>query len=110
MSAPAAVSERAAPRDPAATFLWMIQKAKDAGLAFDENWIRENIQPNAFGDLRDSKTGLYKLTGDFHRPIGIKLGGNESIHPEVINRYKNDSRYRPDKLVEYLESASPRNR
>jgi len=85
------------------TFMWMLQKAKDTGLAVDENWIRENIQPNAFGELRDSKTGLYKLTGDFHRPIGIKLGGNELVHAEAMARYKKDSGYRPENLVKYLE-------
>ncbi len=83
-------------------FLWMKQKAEAVGLAFDENWIGQNIRPNAFGELRDSKTGLYKLTGDYHRPIGVKLGGNEMVHAEAMARYKKDSGYRPEKLVEYL--------
>lgn len=85
-------------------FLWMKHKAEAAGLAFDEKWITENIHPEALGELRDSKTGLYKLAGDYHRPIGAKLGGNESVHPETITRYEGDTSYRPEKLVEYLNN------
>ena len=85
-------------------FLWMKQKAEAAGLVFDESWITENIHPNALGELRDSKTGLYKLAGDYHRPIGRKLGGNESLHAEAMARYEQDASYRPEKLAEYLRS------
>ena len=80
------------------------QKAQATGLAIDENWIGQNIHPNALGELRDSKTGLYKLAGDYHRPIGRKLGGTESLHAEAMARYEQDASYRPEKLAEYLRS------
>lgn len=84
-------------------FLWMKQKAEAAGLAFDEDWIRDNIHPDALGELRNSSTGLYKLSSAYHRPIGVKLAGNESVHPETMARYKKDAGYRPENLVTYLK-------
>ncbi len=87
-------------------FLWMKQKAGDVGLVFDENWIAQNVHPNALGELRNSRTGLYKLSVDYHRPIGVKLGGNESVHAEVMVRYEKDSGYQPENLMEYLKKST----
>ncbi len=86
------------------TFLWMKEKAEAAGLAFDAAWIDQHIKPDPLGELRDSRTGLYKLSRDYHRPIGEQERGNEAVHPAAVTRYKNDSDYRPEKLVEYLNN------
>lgn len=90
-------------------FLWMKQKAEAAGLGFDENWIRENIHPNALGELRNSKTGLYRLAGDYHRPIGVQERGNETVYSQAIARYERVAGYRPKNLVEYISSMEKRN-
>lgn len=87
------------------TFLWMQEKAESAGLAFNRDWVDRNIRPDPLGELRKSKTGLYGLTSDYHRPIGAQERGHESVHPAALTRYQSDPEYRPEKLVEYLEQG-----
>ncbi len=84
------------------TFMWMKEKAQGAELAFDEDYVRENIAPKWDGELRDSKTGLYKLAPDYHRPIGLCENAAEKVHPEALRRYKNLPGYKPNKLTDYL--------
>ncbi|MFP5344615.1 MAG: DUF2235 domain-containing protein [Gammaproteobacteria bacterium] len=84
------------------TFMWMKEKAQGAGLAFDEDYIMENIHPGWDGELRDSRTGLYKLTPSHHRPIGAGENTGEKVHPDALRRYKNLSGYKPENLTDYL--------
>lgn len=86
-------------------FLWMKEKAEACGLAFDQAYIDAVMKPNPLGELRNSKTGLYRLTGDFLRPIGQGKHSNESVHPSVKERYDQASPpYRPENLVTYFET------
>jgi len=81
---------------------WMLEKARGCNLNFDSIII--NPMPSAI--MHESYRGFYRLQNKFLRPIGVadpKHGAtNESVHPAVIERYKNDNTYRPQNLVEYF--------
>ena len=82
---------------------WMVAKAEGCNLKFED--IPVNPDPKA--KMHESYTGFYKLQHPLFRPIGItdpKRGAtNESIHPSVVERYKNDPTYRPVNLVNYFK-------
>lgn len=81
---------------------WMIAKAQNCQLKFDDI----KLNPDAMASKHESFTGFYKLQSEFIRPIDVEIPGsgktNESIHPSVVQRYKNDSHYRPKNLVDYF--------
>lgn len=93
-------------------FMWMKNKAKACGLAFDEERLAKlNCVPDHLGLIRDSRVGLYKLpllAGPYDRPIGTTNSrGNESIHPSVTQRREAaelNPRYNPVRLAEYLQA------
>jgi uncharacterized protein (DUF2235 family) len=89
------------------TFLWMKEKAEECGLAFNDIYIRENINPDPLGEMRESKTGFYNLMPDFTRPIGLGINSNESVHWSAIERMEKvkGPAYMPKNLVEYLKKA-----
>ena len=78
--------------------LWMCLKARDAGMGLRGEYLSARIDPNYHGELRDSKTALYKFLGDGTRPIGSKwqvpgISGSypaarERIHFSVRDRYR----------------------
>ena len=91
------------------TFMWMKDKAEACGLAFDAYYLKRNFTPNHLGQIRDSRTGLYKLpflSGPYQRPIGTEPTGNESIHPSVLKRRaeQHNPPYEPPNLVSYLQA------
>jgi uncharacterized protein (DUF2235 family) len=91
---------------------WMIEKAREAGLEFDDAAARAfPLSPNALGTLHNSKTGLYSVTRGIDRPIGIASGSRgdqpandptQSLHPSVLKRWDNEPRYRPPALADYF--------
>lgn len=89
---------------------WMMEKARGAGLAFDSATIAAlPTRPSPTGELHDSKTGLYRLSRDFNRPIGGDP--SQSLHPSVLARWDADTGYRPGNLRRYLaETGDPRAR
>jgi len=89
-------------------FLWMQQKAAACGLAFDQEYINAVIHPDSRGGLRKSKTGLFRLLGDFIRPIGKGTNSEEAVHQTAIERRETDPEYRPENLIAYLESGAAR--
>jgi len=82
---------------------WMLNKAKSCNLNFDP--IKMNPAPSA--KMHESYQGFYKLQKKLFRPIGVsepnKGNTNESLHPAVVERYKNDKTYRPENLKNYFE-------
>jgi len=89
---------------------WMLAKAAEKGLALDPEVQREfTLAPDGVrGQLHDSKTGLYRLTKGFDRPIGTKPraeGGTQSVHPSVLERWDADPSYRPANLRKYFEAT-----
>lgn len=84
-------------------FMWMKKKAEACGLEFDEAAVGSlGINPDWNGELRDSKTGLYALTGDYIRPIGKAPNANEAVQPEAKRRFEQRADYKPENLAEYL--------
>jgi uncharacterized protein (DUF2235 family) len=82
---------------------WMLEKAKGCGLSFND--IEMHHDP--LGMKHETLKGFYKLGKILYRPIGLAIPGqgntNESLHPSVLERYRNDPSYRPKNLVYYFE-------
>ncbi len=82
---------------------WMLEKAESCNLNFDP--VEMNLDPMA--EMHESYNGFYKLQHPLSRPIGLSIQGMgktfESLHPSVIERYRNDETYRPANLVDYFK-------
>lgn len=86
-------------------FMWMKDKAEQCGLAFDHEYIRENIRPNALGKLREARAGLFKLLPPSLRPIG---SSNETVDQSALERMAKVAGYAPDNLIHYLKDYTSR--
>jgi hypothetical protein len=78
----------------------MIEKAQDAGLAFDQESLT-SIHPNPMGILRNSYTPAFwfwhkiwrgirtanKVNEDFDDSVKIRLGKDPSYHPENLKKF-----------------------
>jgi hypothetical protein len=80
--------------------MWMKEKAEACGLAFDHDYIWQNIRPNTLGELRNSLTGLFKLLPSCPRPIGQS---NETVDKTALDRMESDPGYRPANVIAYLQ-------
>jgi uncharacterized protein (DUF2235 family) len=82
---------------------WMIQKGEQCDLEFDPIEISQDMEKV----LHKSYVGFYALQPAYSRPIDVFISGkgntNESLHPSVLERYLNDSKYRPKNLVDYFK-------
>ena len=84
---------------------WMAARAESCGLFLEPGW-RARLKPNAIGELRDSRTGLYKLMGKAVRPIGKQKNGFEKAHNRAMDRMTRDpAGYAPENLVAYRDSG-----
>jgi uncharacterized protein (DUF2235 family) len=89
------------------TLHWMAARAKARGLALDPRW-RARVRPDEFGELRDSRTGIYRLLGKAVRPIGEQAKGFERLHQSPVARMERDpATYEPANAVAYVRSAKP---
>ena len=83
---------------------WIAAKAENCGLALDARW-RGRLAPDEFGELRDSRTGLYRLLGKAIRPIGEQEKSFERLHHAPIERMERDPAvYQPENAAAYLSS------
>lgn len=81
---------------------WMAARAEARGLALDPRW-RARIDPDEFGELRDSRRGVYRLLGKSVRAIGAEKKGFERAHISPVTRAERDpARYEPANLQSYL--------
>lgn len=99
------------------TLDWMIGKARESGLLFDETAIEAHkTNPDPTSELHNSKTGLYRLTTGIDRPIGlvartsdasdeaiIPVDPTQSLHESVKERWDTKSDYRPPALKDYFK-------
>ena len=106
-------------QDPALAeiaLVWMVDRARDCGLAFDPNAFlplppsgAEKLQltyryvdPNALGHIHESRKGFYRLS----RPFVRKLGDSDRVHEYVastaIERQQQMQAYTSPGLVTYL--------
>lgn len=87
------------------TLRWMIDKAKSTGLEFDTEYVRQ-LPCDSKGEIRNSSTFFYRLTGLIVRAINDIAGRddtkgitrNERIHYSCIERYHHLNKYRPKNL------------
>jgi uncharacterized protein (DUF2235 family) len=102
---------------------WMIEKARSAGLAFDEKTMAaRKTRPDPLAKLHNSKTGWYRLTPGSDRRIGLPVelkGGTDEekaeqggtdptqkLHRTVLQRWEADPSYRPNALRDYFKRTS----
>jgi uncharacterized protein (DUF2235 family) len=85
------------------TLQWMASRAEKCGLFLGLNW-RARVNPDALGELRDSRTGFYKLMCKAERKIGGQKNGFEKAHNSPINRMTRDPSYATGNLVAYRGS------
>ena len=76
------------------TLEWMLSHAAEHGLVLNPDYVRRRIDPNVFGELRDSLSAFYRtpLAG---RPRERKVGSGvpgEAVHLSAWNRWRAVSR------------------
>jgi len=87
---------------------WMAARAGARGLALDPKWST-SIAPDIFGELRDSRTGIYQLLGRAVRDIGARPDGFEQLHHTTFDRMQRDpAQYEPANLIVYLQRPDRR--
>ena len=92
---------------------WMMDKARGAGLAFDQEAIDAvPLDPSATAPLHDSMKGFYRVALAYDRVIGRTKKSDDapqhddptqSLHPSVLERWDRDPSYRPKALMEYFK-------
>jgi uncharacterized protein (DUF2235 family) len=85
------------------TLQWMAARAEGCGLYLEPGW-RDKVKPNPAGELRDSRTGFYKLMGAAVRKIGGQKNGFEKAHNGAMDRMVRVPEYAPANLVAYKGS------
>lgn len=86
-------------------FLWMVERAEECGLVFSEDLlapVRLGREEKHRGVLRDSMKLVYRLSGEYPRPIGVVPEGNETVDDSARLRHRDDPDYRPANLVDWL--------
>jgi len=80
-------------------FLWMAFKAMQAGLQLDARYLAMRVDPDAHGELRDERRGLYRLLPRHVRRIGVPGTLGERIHASVFKRMQHPTNgYAPANL------------
>jgi uncharacterized protein (DUF2235 family) len=91
------------------SLLWMIEKAKQAGLGIDMGMASTNqdfpifLAPDPRGKQHNSMTFIHKFNPVITRKIGQNTGFNECIDPSVIERMHNLDSYIPKNVKNALE-------
>ena len=67
---------------------WMIDKAQVCGLSFDEQYIRECVEPQVDGVLVDSRTWFYRAWPHVERQVRRPDHFHERVHPSVLKRIR----------------------
>lgn len=68
---------------------WMLEKARGAGLCFDEELAKVYVKPDHKDKLYDSRGGLFKLSA----PVKRSISNMEDIHRSVHLRIKDVAPY-----------------
>lgn len=85
---------------------WMAARAEACGLNLDALW-RVRLSPDVFGELRDSRVGIYRLLCKSARGIGRQTNGSERLHQTPHDRLQRDpTPYQPENLLAYLRAGN----
>lgn len=89
---------------------WIIEKAKDTGLSFDEDFIAEEIRPDYRDTIYPSLKFPYTLAGKYIRSICSQDNTDEDVHATAIERFKAENMYTPtpSNLNDYLQRLNKR--
>jgi len=84
-------------------FLWMVERARECGLSFDEGALADSTDPDPFGPLSESWTGIWRLVPPRRRTItATGLGPQyQYAHPGAIARRDRDPSYHPPNFPEH---------
>lgn len=77
---------------------WMISKASDAGLSFEDAYLKKNVHPRPLGFLYDSFKFPFFMMGKFKRPIMVEINAYDDIHPSVYERMNKMESYQPENV------------
>jgi len=82
---------------------WMINKATDIGLCFDEISVRTEVRPNVMGTMRKPLDSILQI---FRSPRKVELGTetHQHIHESVLERIQSDNKYRPANIPKSQKS------
>ncbi len=88
------------------SFLWMKSRAEKFGLKFNRHYIERTINPEPFGELRNSRKSFYLLFRKFLRPIYNNKNANEFIHMSVFERLNEITiSYSPVNLLKVIDEG-----
>ncbi len=91
------------------TLLWMVERAKGYGLAFDKRYLKSLTPASAANTLGRSYRKFYRLLGPAHRKIGTTNPLDEAVHRSAIERFRTDPAYAPDSLARFLATRAEAN-
>jgi uncharacterized protein (DUF2235 family) len=74
---------------------WLVDKAKEAGLSFEEGYLTAQLKPNAHGEAYNSNSFPFSLLSKYIRPVMKTQDANEEIDPSVLQRIKANIGYNP---------------
>jgi Uncharacterized alpha/beta hydrolase domain (DUF2235) len=105
------------------SLLWMVEKARACGLAFEGGRLvpvenadaklraaAEQVAPDAHGELHESLKGFYRLLPRHRRGLAEKDGSDAeggALATSAERRHREDHRYRPRGLAEWLAARKP---
>lgn len=78
---------------------WMVARARAAGLAFVARPLGEQVVPNALGEMKDSRTGFYRLFPTYVRPLAADGAAAAS---SAVRRRDERTDYDPSELGKFL--------
>lgn len=84
------------------TLMWVLEKAREAGLALDADYLSNRVTPDPYDKRHHSRKHIFHLRGKYLRPIGMLGEHFEEVHSSVRDRFNADAGYRPKNLVTYL--------
>lgn len=88
------------------SFLWMKSRAGQCGLKFNDGYIGRAVNPEPFGELRNSRKSFYLLFKKFIRPMYLEDNVNEYVHISVFDRLNEVTvSYTPENLLEAVENG-----
>ncbi len=78
------------------TFCWMMEKAQDCGLMYDEDYVEEHIKKGQPDVINESRRKFYRLKARHHRPVGETWPEKEHVHSSVVDFKDRNQNIYPD--------------